>query len=473
LAHLSYPALQTLCQEVIVNSLLLLLCSVTLFSLSPEEAAHFLNRTQFGAHPLAMDALAFVSREEAVERLLRQPMPQPVAIQDWMREEIIQPEVPPSQWSEEDRLAFLALRQRQSQEMKAFLMGQALHSRHPFHELMTQFWHHHFTTEMQKVRSPHLMFRQDETIRRLALGSFSELLQAMAKDPAMMIYLDNVNNTVDAPNENFARELMELFTLGEGHYTENDVKELARTFTGWTVDPRTGRYRFNARLHDFGEKTILGFTGHWSGEQAIEILLHQEETAAFIARKFWRAFISPEPEEEVISYLADVFRQSDYDISSLMGALLTSDAFWDEENRGRLVKSPVGLVTSLFKQLNLPAPLNGRAWIALYRSCQNMGEDLIDPPNVKGYAGGTAWINTMTLPERFQGIAQLLQLDPQEPLVPNDILSLMAPFFLQEPDPKSFLTLWLLATDSANDITSDNPRLWVGQLLLDPGFHLK
>ncbi len=220
-------------------------------------------------------------------------------------------------------------------------------------EKMTLFWHNHFATSQKKVRYPQLMYRQNVLFRRHGLGNFATMLREVARDPAMIVFLDSATNRKGQPNENFARELMELFTLGEGHYSERDVKEAARAFTGWSIEPETGEFRFQRFQHDGGVKTVLSNTGNLNGDDVLDILLAHPRTAEFITEKLWREFVSPEPEADEVKRLARAFRQSGYDISALMRELMTLNAFYASENRAALIKSPVELMVGTMKLFDI------------------------------------------------------------------------------------------------------------------------
>jgi uncharacterized protein (DUF1800 family) len=200
---------------------------------------------------------------------------------------------------------------------------------------------------------------------------------------------------------------MELFTLGEGNYGEQDIKEAARAFTGWSLDRDSGRFVFRRFIHDYGNKTVLGRSGNFDGDDVLDILLAKIQTAEFITRKLWREFVSPDPDEAEVQKIASRFRDSHYDIKVALHALLTSDAFYAKENRGVLVKSPVDLVVGTLKQFDLkpgePVPFAVAA--------AAMGQNLFSPPNVKGWPGGQAWINTSTLLARKAFLDRLFRAD--------------------------------------------------------------
>src|SRR5262249_25761046 len=199
---------------------------------------------------------------------------------------------------------------------------------HPLREKMTLFWHNHFATSIVKVANAELMFRQNCLLRAHALGKFGPLLQAVSKDDAMLLWLDSNSNVKGRPNENYARELMELFSLGVGNYTERDIREAARAFTGWHTEGQG--FRFNARLHDTGDKTVLGQTGNWNGDDVVRIVLAQPAAARFLVRKLFHFLISEgvEPSDAFLEPLADGFRKSDYDIAALVRTILSSRYFY-------------------------------------------------------------------------------------------------------------------------------------------------
>ena len=220
----------------------------------------------------------------------------------------------------------------------------------------------------------------------------------------MLIYLDGMRSVARQPNENFARELLELFTLGEGHYSEADIKAAARAFTGWTVDRETGHFRTRDNEHDGGEKTFLGQTGRFDGDAIVAILLKHPRTAETIVEKLWREFVSLKPDPAEVKRLAGSFR-ANYEIKPLMRAILLSAQFRDPANRGALIKSPVELVVGTVHLLGLPVPEKTQ----LVRMMQGLGQMPFDPPNVKGWAGGESWITTYTLLLRQQFLRRIVE----------------------------------------------------------------
>jgi uncharacterized protein (DUF1800 family) len=270
---------------------------------------------------------------------------------------------------------------------------------------MTLFWHNHFVSSQQKVKLPLLMYRQNALLRTHATGRFGDLLHAASKDPAMIIYLDNVSNRKGQPNENFAREVMELFTLGEGRYTEKDIKEAARAFTGWSLERDTGQFKFRPFLHDDGTKTVLGRSGRFDGDDVLDILLDQDATAEFITTKLWREFVSPQPDPKEVVRIAGRFRASRYELKAALRELLLSPAFWAPENRAVLIKSPVDLVVGTLRTFDVET--GELAPFALLTA--GLGQNLFAPPNVKGWPGQEDWINSTTLLQRKQFLERLFR----------------------------------------------------------------
>jgi uncharacterized protein (DUF1800 family) len=383
-----------------------------------EEARHLLNRTGFDAQLREIDEYAKLTRAEGVERLLagvrtEARTPQPAWAKEWTDPRDIR------RMSQDERQAFVRVQIERGLELKAWWLSVMLGTPSSFTERMTLFWHNHFTSSLQKVRSPALMYRQNVLLRRHALGNFGELLHAVSKDPAMLVYLDSATNRRGQPNENFARELMELFTLGEGRYGEQDIKEAARAFTGWSIDLDTGEFLFRPRQHDDGVKTVLGRSVR-SGAEVLDLLLAQPATAEFVAARLWREFVSPQPQPEELKRVAAAWRSSGYDVRAAMRALLLTPAFWAAENRGALIKSPTDLVVGTLRQLGVGVsdPLPFAFLLA------HLGQNLFAPPNVKGWPGGEAWINSTTLLARKQFVERLLRVEETRMFMPKNIESL-------------------------------------------------
>ncbi len=374
-------------------------------AISFDEARHLLARTGFGGSSKQIQELTSQNYEEAVAAILSQTRKQPLTPAPGWVDEPLMSRKQIKALSQEERKELRRQWRRRSFELKAWWLREMLQTDAPFSEQMTLFWHNHFTSGFRKVKSPKLMYRQNLLLREHALGNFRQMIHAVAKDPAMIIYLDNAFNRVGKPNENFARELLELFTLGEGHYTEKDIKEAARAFTGWTIDRGSGKYRFVRRRHDFGSKSFMGRTGNFNGDDIINIVLEQPRVASLVTEKLWRAFISPTPDPLEIERLAQVLRDNDYELKPLMQALLTSGAFRDPKNYGNMIKSPVDLIVGTLRVFEFPMG-DGRGIVLASR---RLGQDLMDPPNVKGWPGGIHWISSDSLMVRRQILDRFLR----------------------------------------------------------------
>jgi uncharacterized protein (DUF1800 family) len=260
-------------------------------------------------------------------------------------------------------------------------------------EKMALFWHGHFAV---RVRGYAQVESYINTIRKYSLANFGDLLMAVSKEPAMLRFLNNQQNRKNSPNENFARELMELFTLGRGNYTENDIKEAARAFTGWGFNDED-EFELKAHQHDYGSKTIFGKTGNWEGEDVIRMILENPQTAKFICSKIYRFFVSDQVHAERVQALADIFFKSNYDIPSVLKHLFNAPWFYEDEIAGALIKSPVELIVGLNRSLGI-AYSNPQPLLAVQRV---LGQTLFFPPNVAGWAGGRNWIDNSTLITRL------------------------------------------------------------------------
>jgi hypothetical protein len=298
------------------------------------------------------------------------------------------------------------------EQLRAWWLYCMLQGGHPLREKLTLFWHNHFATSLVKVQSTALMFRQNCLLREHALGRFGPLLQAVSLDGAMLLWLDSNNNVKGRPNENYARELMELFSLGVGHYTEKDVREAARAFTGWRTDGVN--FRFEARFHDSGSKTVLGQTGLWDAGDVVRILLEQPATAKFLVRKLYHFLVSEKtvPADSLLEPLCESFRKSDYDIAGLVRTILASRHFYSSHAFRQRIKGPVeyvlGAVHAVYRRYKEEEtdyrPIRP---LVLSNRLGAMGQHLFAPPNVKGWPGGPTWLNTSTLLERDNFAAAL------------------------------------------------------------------
>ena len=290
----------------------------------------------------------------------------------------------------------------ETQRLGLWWANRMLATRRPLEEKLTLFWHGHFATGENKVRDYRMVLQQNEMFRARASGKFRDLLVGILKDPAMLVYLDNGENIKKHPNENFGRELLELFTMGVGNYTERDVREAARAFTGWTNDVLT--FKFDKEQHDSGQKTFLGRSGPFDGEDIVDAILAQNVTAEFVAAKIYRFFVREEIEAPLKAELGRSYRESGYQMKPLLKRLFLSKDFYSPATVATQIKSPVQLVVSTYKKMALrevpTIPDFGRM-------TSSLGQSLFDPPNVAGWAGGRTWITPSTLLNRgnlFRGV---------------------------------------------------------------------
>ncbi len=382
------------------------------------------------------------------------------------------------------------LYKKESIQLKNWGVQNLLESDNALHERMVWFWHNHFTSSIKSVRTADWMLRQDLSIRQHALGDFSELLKMMSFDPAMLIYLDGKSNRKGQPNENFARELLELFTLGEGHYSEDDIKQAARAFTGWGVNVKKDKVVFRRNNHDNGVKTFMGQQGKLTGGKILKILLENPRTAEFICEKLWHEFVSiQKPESDVIKTWAKGFQSSNYDISKLLHTIFKSQTFWDEKYRGTLIKSPIDLVVGSLRTFDLedskiPLP-------ALSKQLKRLGQDLYSPPNVKGWVGGKAWISDVSLPLRQRFLQRILRGQAGvgnnkkrmgKKKMEGDSNNMSKAMKDKKPEmtlpklpdlPEQQWSEWLLSVPAVTKVNTKNIRKKLKALVLDPAYQLK
>jgi len=279
----------------------------------------------------------------------------------------------------------------------------------PLQEKLVLFWHGHFTSAFGDVHDAVAMFNQNQLYRRSAAGNFARLLDGVARDPAMLRYLNNDANRKGHPNENWARELMELFTMGIGHYTETDVKESARAWTGWTLrDYRTAEDRrvfaFKLMIHDDGPKMFLGQAGPWDGTDVMRIILGQEATPRWIAGKLAAFFVGPAPDAGLVAAMAQQLRAANYELTPALKTMLRSRAFYRPDVMLAQVKGPVEFAVGAVRHLGINAP----DWVRVYQAAGAMGQRLFFPPTVAGWHGGTSWINAGTIFARTDLAAGLI-----------------------------------------------------------------
>ncbi len=272
-------------------------------------------------------------------------------------------------------------------------------TKRPFSQRLLLFWHNLFAISREKVDS-HLYALYLDRLSSEGLSNWGEMLLKIAREPAMLQHLDNLSNVKGHPNENFARELMELFSLGIGNYTEREVQEAARAFTGWTLDEEKGCFVFNEAAHDSGVKSFFGKEGNWGGEDIISMILNHPESTRFLAKRIWNYFVYENPEPPLIEELSELIRRSKFDLKIIFRAVFQSKAFYSVQSRGTQVKSPVLLVAGTLRLLNqrrIPSEM-------IDKTLRLMGMELVHPPEVNGWPSGYQWINTSTLLLRYNFI---------------------------------------------------------------------
>jgi hypothetical protein len=295
----------------------------------------------------------------------------------------------------------LDLTQKGPQQISAAWMHRMLHTARPLEEKMTLFWHGHFATGDNKVQSSEMMWQQNGLFRTNAVGNFHDLLLGVSRDPAMLKWLDGNQNHKAAPNENYGRELMELFTLGIGNYSEDDVHAAARAFTGWHA--AKGTFQFVARDYDSSVKTFLGQTGQWDGGDILNIILQQPAHATFLMTKLYHFFVDPNPSSANIQKYADIYTQNQFNIAPVLQAMFMSPEFQAQSAVQSLIKSPAEYFIGALKHLGIATvPKQGPGVLTL------LGQQLFIPPNVAGWPGGPSWINTGTILNRYNEANRLV-----------------------------------------------------------------
>ena len=281
--------------------------------------------------------------------------------------------------------------------LENWLADRMLRTRRPLQEKLVLFWHGHFASGNEKVHDYRKMMGQFAMLRDNANGNLRNLLVGIGKDPAMLVYLDNRQNVKGHPNENFAREILELFSLGVGNYTETDIKEAARAFTGWGLDANAVGFVDHPNLHDDGQKTFLGKTGNFKGEDIVDIVLKQPACSRFIARKLYRFFGREDYSKEFEDKLAASLVESNYEIAPFLEKIFLSKDFYSPATFGTQIKSPVQLVVSTYKKLGIT---DAPTYPKFANLTGGLGQAIFYPPNVKGWDGGKSWINPATIFER-------------------------------------------------------------------------
>ncbi len=358
-------------------------------------AAHLLRRAGFGGSPSEIRAATAAGMNKAVDGLL-----------SFTPESL--PEQPPGDIS----YTINDPKQRRQAVIitQLWWLNRLLLTQNPLHEKMVYFWSNHFTSAIiEGGITPAMIVGQYALFRQYALGNYARLTHEISKDPAMLLYLNGAQNRKGKPNENYARELMELFTLGVGNYSEEDIRQSARAFTGYIVDRLSGTAHLVPRLHDDGEKTFLGQTGNFSGHDVVDIIMRQPATGRFMARKFLRAFVYDDPEAALVGAVADKFSAHAYDVRILISILLRSNVFYSSRAYRALIKSPLDIVIGALKTVGATA-----VGPAVDGALARMDQVVMRPPNVAGWPGGSQWMNQSTLLARLNFLNQLVYYKPAD-----------------------------------------------------------
>ncbi len=370
------------------------------------DARHLFSRTGFGFSLAQHDEVKGLSRREAIDAIMRGFSTKPfIPMPAWVDGDA------PYFWSlrdmeREDRVRFQRDRDLELSQLRQWWVSELLQTPSPQTERLVLFWHDLMPTSYHGINYQSIsMARQNAMFRRLGLGRFDELLKALIRDPAMLNYLDNENSRKQSPNENLARELLERFSMGEGNYREDTVKEAARALTGFGVSHDYNlAFRFQTWKHDKGNKTLFGQTGKFTGDDLVDLIMKQDATAEFIAGKFWQLLVSDKAATKTqLAPLITELKNNDYDLARLYRSILISEAFWQEENRIARVKSPITLQIAAARSLEYPK----MQWQSIPVTSASLGMDLFAPPNVSGWNEGTAFTTAGRLKQR-KGIVDTL-----------------------------------------------------------------
>jgi uncharacterized protein (DUF1800 family) len=380
---------------------------------SSAQLGHLLRRAGFGVAPADIAMYTPLGSEGAIDRLLNyQQVPENV----------------------DQRLAALNLDLRRIPDLQQWWLLRMAWTQRPLLEKMVLFWHSLLTSSYTKVGGPKhfsFLYDQNQFFRAHALDRFDTILMGITIDPAMMIWLDLARSRKQAPNENYARELMELFTMGVGHYTQEDVHNSARSLTGWTIDAATGQAVFRPRLHDDGVKTFLGQTGNFNAHDIITIIARQPATGQYICRRLFTFFVYEQPDDRTLQPFVDVYVQSGHSIGAVVRAILTSPAFFSAQAYRARIKSPVEYMAGILRALG-GQPSKQLTHQALVTS----GQELFNPPNVAGWPGTTVsanWINSGAWMVRLNFADLLLTGLPRFVGAPVDIQAMVAQNQLRTP----------------------------------------
>ncbi|WP_395972840.1 DUF1800 family protein [Chryseobacterium cucumeris] len=376
-------------------NLLLRITSKNKFSMMADSLVknkHLLWRAGFGVGVNQIDDLKNKNIKTLMNELFKEESfseitydtPDPVSVADYMN----------STAPAEKKKEMQRINREQNNELNLNFLNTIVNSKEQLREKMAFFWHGHFAS---RVQNPRFNKQLLNTIRKNALGNFRDLLFEVSQSSAMLNFLNNQQNKKDHPNENFAREVMELFTMGRGSYTEKDVREGARAFTGWSYD-KEGNFKERKNLHDEGSKTFLGKTGNFDGSDVLHMILEQKTTAQFITTKIYKFFVNEKVDQDIVNTLGTNFYHSGYDVKKLMTEIFSSTWFYDQKNIGNRIKSPIELMAGMMRIL--PMHIQNPENLIVYQKL--LGQMLLYPPNVAGWPNGKSWIDSSTLMLRLQ-----------------------------------------------------------------------
>ncbi|MCK5726991.1 MAG: DUF1800 domain-containing protein [Thiotrichaceae bacterium] len=423
------------------------------------DASHLVTRAGIGAEWATIKKLQGMTRHQAINKLINAAMMKPKTPSKKMTPWAVRMNMYKA-GNPAFKMKMFKMTRVQNDDLKIWWLSHMLETSSPLIEKLTLFWHGHFVSSLTKVEQPKLIYKQHLLLRQHAMGSYASMLKAVVRDPAMSVYLDGRNNKKDSPNENFARELLELFTVGHGHYNEFDIKNVAKAFTGASVNRFREQYAFNANEHDFSVKKVFGKNVK-TGDDVVRVLLAQSRTSLTIAEKFWNLFISDsKPDPRYTQRWAHQFKRSNYNIKILLSAVLNSDAFWSPRYRGQLTKSPVDLVVGSLR--TIPSKLFNKA--ELVGILRLLDQDLFDPPNVKGWRVGHSWIDAETIMVRSSMVNKLTRGSMNARVNRGDQFPNLTPSEFQA---------WLLPNKAIKALpeTPGKVRL-VRALVLDPMYQL-
>jgi uncharacterized protein (DUF1800 family) len=371
--------------------------------MNPVEYRHLMNRAGFGCTLSGLAAAANKSRQQVVDELFlaHDDSGYLAAVKNAEMEEMIRDKNAKEKGNAEKKELRRMIYEK-GVDLNTMWLRKMVTDEAQLTEKMTFFWHCHFAC---RDDNPAFLQAMNNGMRENCLGKFKNILMDVAQAPAMLKYLNNQQNKQDAPNENFAREVMELFTLGRGNYTERDIKEAARAFTGWSFEHQTMSFVFRDRQHDFGEKEFMGKRGNFDGSDIIDMILYRQECAHFIAGKVYAFFVNDERDEQRINELAEKLYMSDYHMGDLMRYIFMADWFYDKKNIGARIKSPVELLVGTSRILDAEY----RNEDAVVYVQKILSQVLFMPPNVAGWPGGKRWIDNSSLIFRMDLGRKILQ----------------------------------------------------------------